>query len=96
MFTTFGTITQPFIKVSLLKNKTRVLALILFYDIIAEKIAYGVLSCVVYSIIKKLCLHWLSSLSIKKLSEITVDSRRGSKYGDNFFTEYWVLEFQIC
>ena len=39
MFTTFGTITQPYIKATLLKNKTRVLSLIVFYETRAEKIA---------------------------------------------------------
>ena len=32
MLTTFGAITQPFIKYTLLKNKTRVLELIMFYE----------------------------------------------------------------
>ena len=34
MFNTFGAITQHFIKSKMLKDKTRVLALILFYDTI--------------------------------------------------------------
>ena len=32
MYTTFGTITQPFIKDTLKKKKTRVLALLMLYD----------------------------------------------------------------
>ena len=50
MLTIFGSIAQPFIKATLLKNNTRLLALILFYDKIADGIAYGLLSCVIYKI----------------------------------------------
>ena len=32
MNTTFGPITQPFIRATLAKNKTRVLALLMFYE----------------------------------------------------------------
>ena len=61
MFTTFGAITQPFVKATLLKNNTRVLSLVMFYDTIADKIAYIVLSCVIYTIIKKyFCIDYLS------------------------------------
>ena len=52
MFTTFGAITQPFIKFILLKNNKRVLALIIFYEKRADNIAYRVLSCVIYNIIE--------------------------------------------
>ena len=37
IFTTFGVITQPFIKATLPKQNTSVLALILFYDTIEDK-----------------------------------------------------------
>ena len=36
MYTTFGEITQPFIKSTLLKMNTSVLALIMFYEIRAD------------------------------------------------------------
>ena len=52
MKTTFGTITQPFIRATLLKNKTRFLALLMFYETKSRNIAYRVLSCVIYTIIK--------------------------------------------
>ena len=54
MYTTFGEITQPFIKTILSKNNTRVLALIMFYETRGDNLKkyFIVLSCVVYSIIK--------------------------------------------
>ena len=61
MNTTFGEITQPFIKSTLTKNNTSVLAFVMFYDTIAEKKAYGVLSCVIYTIIKNyVCIDYLA------------------------------------
>ena len=60
MFTKFGEITQHFIKTTLLKNNTRVLELILFYEKIPGKIVYRVLSCVIYTIIKNyVCIDYL-------------------------------------
>ena len=47
MLTTFGAITQTFIKSTLLKKKTIVLALLIFYETIAENLAYKVLTCVI-------------------------------------------------
>ena len=52
MKTTFGAITTPFIRAIWLKNNTGVLALLIFYVTRAEEIAYRVLSCVIYNIIK--------------------------------------------
>ena len=52
MKTTFGAIPKPFIIATLLKNKTRVLALLRFYETRAEDIASRVLRCVIYNIIK--------------------------------------------
>ena len=46
MKTTFYEITQYFIRATLSKNKTRVLALLMFYDKRSENIAYKVLSYV--------------------------------------------------
>ena len=40
MYTTFGEITQPFIKSTLEKNNTSVLALIMFYETRGDKKAY--------------------------------------------------------
>ena len=48
----FDAITQPFIRATLLKKKTRVLELLMFYETRADNIAYRVLSCVIYTIIK--------------------------------------------
>ena len=50
--TTFGAITQPFIRSILSKKKTIVLALLIFYETRAENIAYRVFSCAIYTTIK--------------------------------------------
>ena len=54
MYTTFGETTQPFIKATLAKNNTSVLALIMFYETISDntKKYFIVLVCVIYTIIK--------------------------------------------
>ena len=68
MCTKFGEITQPFIKGTLLKNNTRALALIMFHETIADKKAYGVLSCVVGTIIKNyVCIDYLSCQFFSKV-----------------------------
>ena len=60
MFTTFGSITEPFIKTKLLKKNTCVLALIMFYDTRSDNIAYSVLICVIYTINKNyVCIDYL-------------------------------------
>ena len=63
---TFGAIRQLFIRAKLLKKKTRVLALIMFYDTRAynpEKY-FSVLSCVIYTIIKNhVCIDCLACQS---------------------------------
>ena len=87
MYTTFGEITQPFIKSRLAKDNTSVLSLLLFYETITDdpKKYFIVLSCVICCIIyNSLCINYLACLS-ETLSEITVGSRRVSKYGDNIF-----------
>ena len=48
MFTICGEITQPFIKATLEKNNTSVLALIMIYDTISDMKSYRVFSCVIY------------------------------------------------
>ena len=66
MFTAFGVITQPFIKATLAKNNTSVLALIMFYDTRAynTKKYFSVLSCVIYTIIKNyVCIDCLACQS---------------------------------
>ena len=61
MYTTFGEIKQTFIKSKLLKNNTIVLALIMFYETISNRIAYRVLSCVIYTTIKNyVCIDYLA------------------------------------
>ena len=61
MFTTFGEITQPFIKSTLAKKNTSVLELVIFYEKIAEKKVYGVFSCVIYTIIKNyVCIDYIA------------------------------------
>ena len=68
MFTTFGAITQPFIKIHIVKNKTRLLASILFYETRAKNIAYRVLSCVIYTIIKNyVCIDYLACQFFQKV-----------------------------
>ena len=58
---TFGAITKPFIRAKSLKKKTRVLELLMFYETISENIAYRVLSCVIYTIIKNyVCIDYLA------------------------------------
>ena len=52
MYTTFGAIIQPFIKATLAKTSTSVLALIFFYETRSDNTAYRVLSCVIYNMIK--------------------------------------------
>ena len=63
MYTTFGEVTQPFIKSILKKRNTSVLALIIFYDTRADnpKKYFIVLSCVIYTIIKNyVCIDYLA------------------------------------
>ena len=60
MKNTFGGITQPLIIATLFK-KTRLLALLMSYEKGAENIAYRVLSCVIYTIIKNnVCIDYLA------------------------------------
>ena len=66
--TTFGEITQPFIKATLSKKNTSVLALIMFYETRGDnpKKYFRVLSCVVYSIIKNyVCIEYLACIPKK-------------------------------
>ena len=62
IYNTFGEIKQPFIKATLSKNNTSVLALIMIYDTRADnpKKYFKVLSCVIYTIIKNyVCIYFL-------------------------------------
>ena len=54
MYTTFGETTQTFIKATVSKNNTSVLALIMFYEakVYNTKKAFIVLSCIIHTIIK--------------------------------------------
>ena len=67
----------------------------MFYETRADKIAYRLLSCVIYTIIKNYaCIGYLACQS--KFIEIPVGSGGVSKYGKKVLTEYWVLEYHIC
>ena len=67
MNSTVGAITQPFIKATLLKNKTRVLSLLMFYETRTENISYILFSCVIYTIIKNyVCIDYLACQSKNK------------------------------
>ena len=58
---TFGAITQHFIRALFLKKKTRVLTLIMFYETRVENIAYRLLNCVIYTMIKNhVCIEYLA------------------------------------
>ena len=85
-FTTFGKISQPFI-IANLKKKNESVELILFYETGAEKIAYRVLSCVIYTTIKNYVYIDYLDFQSKKLSEIPVGSGGGSKHGNKSFDE---------
>ena len=76
MQTIFGEITQPFIKATLLKKNTSVLALKIFYEkrVYNPKKCFRVLSCVIYTIIKHYVYIEYLACQSKKLSEITVGS----------------------
>ena len=71
MKTTFGAITKHHIKTTLEKNKTRELALLIFYERRNNpKKYFKVLSCVIYTIIKNcVCINCLACES-KDLSEL--------------------------
>ena len=59
------------------------LALIMFYEKIADNIAYGLSSCVIYTILKNyVCIGYLAFQ--KQLNEIPVGSGGGSKHGKKF------------
>ena len=61
--TTFGELTQYFIKATLSKNNTRVLALLMFHDTRGENpdTSFRVLICVSYTIIKNyVCIDYLA------------------------------------
>ena len=63
MNTTFGALTKSFIKTTLSKTNTSVLALLMFYDTIGVKPNkyFRVLSCVIYTIIGNyVCIDYLA------------------------------------
>ena len=62
MNNTFGPITQPYIRSTLAKNTTRVLALLMFYETRQNPNKYfKVLSCVIYTIISNyFCIDYLA------------------------------------
>ena len=63
MCTTFGEITQLFIKSTLAKNITSVIALMIFYETRADNPikSYRVMSCLIYTVIKNyFCIDYLA------------------------------------
>ena len=63
MYTIFGEITQLFIKATLEKNNTSVLALIMFHETRADnpRKSFRVLNCVIYTVIKNyVCIDYLA------------------------------------
>ena len=63
MKTIFGAITQPYLRTTLAKNNTRVLALLMFHDTRGENpdTSFRVLICVSYTIIKNyVCIDYLA------------------------------------
>ena len=62
MSATFVPITKPFIRATLTKNKTRVLALLMFYEKRKDpKKSFKVLGCVIYTIIKNyVCIEYIA------------------------------------
>ena len=61
------------------------------------------LSCIIYTIIKNLCVFWLSIFSIKTLSEIIDGYKEGSKHGDKSFNRllgigipYLLMKLMSC
>ena len=87
---------QPPISKILLK-KTRVLALLIFYETRENPgKVFKVLSCVIYTIISNyLCIYYLASES-KKLIELPVGSGGVTNVKKKVMKKYWELEFQIC
>ena len=88
----FGALTQPFI-LKKLQKECKCLSLLMFHEIRAKQLRkyFGMLNCVIYTIIDNyFCNDYLDYQS-KKLSEISVDS----KYVKENMTEYWVLGFEI-
>ena len=94
--TTFVTITQPHIKTTLAKKKTRVVASVMFYWTWKnpEK-AFKVLSCIIYTmIINYVCIGYLSCEYFKKVYYLLV--LEGGLNTETFMTKYCKLEFHIC
>ena len=75
MNNTFGPITQPHIRATLTKYKTRVFTLLIFYETRKNtKKAFKVLSCAIYTIIiNYVCFDYLAC-EPKKSSELLVGS----------------------
>ena len=80
MYTTLDEIIQTFIKATLEKKNTSVLALKMFYETRANnhKRDYILLSCVIHTIIQNYVYIDYLACQSKSLSEIPVGSRGGS------------------
>ena len=96
MSSTFGPITQPHIRATLAKSKTRVLALLMFYETINNPKSFSkVLSCFIYTIIRNyVCIDYLACE--KNISKIPVNTGGGFRHGTKVMKKYWELELQIC
>ena len=93
MNNTFVAITQPHIKTTLEKKKTRVSALLMFYETRKNPRKYfKVLSCVIYTIIRNyVCIDYNRfKVKYRFLLEGVLNAET------NAMTKYWELEFQIC
>ena len=81
---TFGSYTVKQINVILKKRKTRVIALIMIYELgsYSTKKVFKVLSCVLYTMIEKyVCIDYLCTLN-KILSELNIGTTLLNKHDD--------------
>ena len=82
----FGAITQPFIRAALEKNKTRVLALLIFYETRNNpKKYFKVLSCFIYTIINNYVYIYYLVCESKELSEPPVGTGGIYKHGNKSY-----------
>ena len=64
MYTEFGTATKPFIKTTFSKKENKSIRINNFFETGSEKIAYRVLSCIIYTITKNhVCIDYIACQS---------------------------------
>ena len=92
MNNTFGPITQPYIKATLKKHNTKVLALLMFYQTRNNpKKAFKVLSCVIYTIISNyVCIDYLAC-ETKQIIELPVGTGRSFKHGNKSYEKIFEI-----